>query len=107
MLEKENVELPDLTDGSSEFYIAMKELVRDLSELKDWGNARDMITLLKGLIGAALQKSMDSKKALELTEDEAEAVLKMMIADRQRRFQSNSKVSTATGTGPSSAVLDA
>jgi len=69
----------------------MRELVRNLSELKDWGNARDMITLSKELIGAALQKPMDPKKALELTEDEAGAVLKKMIADRQRRSKATAK----------------
>lgn len=90
-LEKENVELAALSDESSEFYIAMRELVRDLSELKDWGNARDMVTLSKELIGAALQKPMDSKRTLELTGDEAEAVLKKMLVDRQRRSKATPK----------------
>jgi len=62
-----------------------------LSELKDWGNARDMVTLSKELIGAALQKPMDSKRTLELTGDEAEAVLKKMLVDRQRRSKATPK----------------
>ncbi len=90
-LQKKNVQLPDLSDNASTLYLEMKEMIRDLSEQKDWGNARDMITLSKELIGQALLKSTGSNTALELDNDDALNILKKMLAERQRRSKASVK----------------
>lgn len=84
-LQKKNVRLPNLSDKASALYLDMKEMIRDLSEQKDWGNARDMISLSKELIGQALLKNTGSNTALALDDDDALDVLKKMLAERQRR----------------------
>jgi hypothetical protein len=84
-LQKKNVRLPNLSDKASALYLDMKEMIRDLSEQKDWGNARDMISLSKELIGQALLKNTGSNTALALDDDDALDVLKKMLTERQRR----------------------
>ena len=54
-LQKKGVSVLDLDDASSTVYIDIKELIRDIAELKDWVNARDMVTLSKEMIGRALR----------------------------------------------------
>jgi SpoVK/Ycf46/Vps4 family AAA+-type ATPase len=79
-LKKKNVEVESWTDGASDFMIEMKELIRDLAELPDWGNARDMVTLSKEMISTALLKSnnanFESQPNLKLSSTEALGVVK-------------------------------
>lgn len=84
-LQKKNVQLSGLYDNTSTLYLEMKEVIRDLSEQRDWGNARDMITLSKELIAQALLNGTALNDALELSDDDALNVLKKMLADKQRR----------------------
>jgi len=85
-LQKEGVSVVGFDDTSSTVYIDIKELIRDIAELKDWGNARDMVTLSKEMIGCALRSSNSSAGgALEISGKEAVDVVKKMLQDRQRR----------------------
>ena len=83
-LQKEGVSVIGFDDTSST-YIDIKELIRDIAELKDWGNARDMMTLSKEMIGYALRSSNSTAGALEISGEEAVDVVKKMLQDRQRR----------------------
>ncbi|KAF9474773.1 P-loop containing nucleoside triphosphate hydrolase protein, partial [Pholiota conissans] len=53
-LMKKNVEVEGIDDSTSVLYNEMKEIIRDMSELNDWGNARDMITFSKDIINLSL-----------------------------------------------------
>lgn len=81
------------TDESSGVYIQMKELIRDMSELADWGNARDMITVSKEMVNTALISSRHANPSLTpiLSGDDALAVMKSILAGRQRRSNIPSK----------------
>ena len=84
-LQKEGVSVIGFDDTSSTVYTEIKELIRDIAELKDWGNARDMVTLSKEMIGCALKSSNSTADALEISGEEAVDVVKKMLQDRQRR----------------------
>ena len=85
-LRKEGVSVIGFDDASSTVYIDVKELIRDIAELKDWGNARDMMTLSKEMIGCALRSSSSTAEGpLEISGEEAVDVVKKMLQDRQRR----------------------
>jgi len=87
-LIKKQVKIDDWDEESSAFWVEIKELIRDLMELPDWGNARDMMTLAKEMISVALLKgSMDPNPSGELllSSDEALNVVKNMVNDKKRR----------------------
>ncbi|KAH8103941.1 P-loop containing nucleoside triphosphate hydrolase protein [Cristinia sonorae] len=90
-LDKEKVDLPGLGDDTSDLYDDMRELIKNLAELKDWGNARDMMTLSKELINRALLSGVTSSTALVLSENDALDVMRKMLQDRQRRSRVASK----------------
>ncbi|KJA27918.1 hypothetical protein HYPSUDRAFT_51406 [Hypholoma sublateritium FD-334 SS-4] len=86
-LGKNKVVIDNLDDRTSRVYTGMKELILDMSELQDWGNARDMITLSKRLAASALLSLTDLPDGANarLSADEALAITKKMLQDRQRR----------------------
>jgi len=85
-LQKKGVSVLGLDDASSTAHIDIKELIRDIAELKDWGNARDMVTISKEMIGRALRSSTNTAGgALELSGDDAVDVVNKVLQDRQRR----------------------
>ncbi|KAF8159714.1 P-loop containing nucleoside triphosphate hydrolase protein [Crassisporium funariophilum] len=84
-LQKKKILLDDLNDEASAFYMEMNELVRDLSELPDWGNARDMMTLSKDMFSKALLKGGNANTMVSLAQSDALDSVKKMLADKQRR----------------------
>ncbi|KAF8957451.1 P-loop containing nucleoside triphosphate hydrolase protein [Flammula alnicola] len=83
-LQKKKVAIEGLENESSPLYLEMKELIIDLSELKDWGNARDMINLSKEMVGRALKDSSANVEP-KLSDSNALDILRKMLQDRQRR----------------------
>ncbi|KAF8159698.1 P-loop containing nucleoside triphosphate hydrolase protein [Crassisporium funariophilum] len=90
-LRKKNVQLAGLDDVESKLYADMKELIRDISEMPNWGNARDMITLTKDMVGLALRKDDNSSLVIHIAASDALDLLKKMLTDRQRRSKINIK----------------
>ncbi|KAH8103940.1 P-loop containing nucleoside triphosphate hydrolase protein [Cristinia sonorae] len=85
-LEKGNVLVEGLGDESSDIYHDLREVIRDMSELNDWGNARDMKTLSKELVNRALLSGGNgTSSSLGLSGEDALKVAKKILADRQRR----------------------
>jgi hypothetical protein len=100
-LQKEGVSVIDFDDASSTAYIDIKELICDIAELKDWGNARDMVTLSKEMIGCALRSSNSTAGgALEISGEEAVDVVKKMLQDRQRRTNITNNLNRRPGRVP-------
>ncbi|KAF9470256.1 hypothetical protein BDN70DRAFT_734635 [Pholiota conissans] len=90
-LSKKNVEVEGIDDSTSVLYNEMKEIIRDMSELNDWGNARDMITLSKDLINLALRQPATSGAQLQILGSEVLDVMNKLLIDRQRRSKIASK----------------
>lgn len=89
-LKKKNVQTDGWDSGnSSAENLEIKELIRDMSELPDWGNARDMITISKEMINKALVSLTSAEPGAYpmLSGDDAVGVMKNALADRQRRSQ--------------------
>ena len=84
-LKKKSVNISGWHDESSEYMVEIKELLRDLAELPDWGNARDMMTLSKDMVGKALLQGGNAQESLKVSAKDALDVIKKMIEERQRR----------------------
>lgn len=84
-LKKKGVGISGWHDESSEYMVEIKELLRDLAELPDWGNARDMVTLSKDMIGKALLQGGNTQESLKISAKDALDIVKKMIEERQRR----------------------
>jgi hypothetical protein len=84
-LQKKNVRIDGIDEKSSPFHSEMTDLIYELSELKGWGNARDMVTLSKAMVNHALLKGDTPANTFTLTEEEAIEIMKKMLVDRQRR----------------------
>ncbi|KAJ7773271.1 P-loop containing nucleoside triphosphate hydrolase protein [Mycena metata] len=87
-LEKGDVHLED--SGSQD----MVDVVEEMSRLSSWGNARDMKTISKKMIGVALRSSNAGDKKLALKKKDALDCLKAHLEGLQSRI--------VTTPGPSS-----
>lgn len=75
-----------IKDPSSSLYDNMADLISQMSELPDWGNARDMITLSKSLIGTALRNAKaDASPMIHLDGSLALKALQDMLDERVKR----------------------
>jgi hypothetical protein len=88
-LEKSSVTVAALEKVNSEDYKRLLELVRDLSSLPSWGNARDIITLAKDMVAVAFTRpeASDSNDSDLLSLSAAEAIgciERMLTAHRSR-----------------------
>jgi hypothetical protein len=86
-LKKSSVVLEGWGEDSSDFMVEMKELLRDLAELPDWGNARNMVTLSKEMSNKALLRGSDKQESLKISAADALGIVKGMIDGRKRRAQ--------------------
>ncbi len=86
-LKKSSVVVESWGEDSSDFVVEMKELLRDLAELPDWGNARDMVTLSKEMSNKALLRGSDKQESLKISAADALGVVREMIDGRKRRAQ--------------------
>lgn len=86
-LEKKRVVLDEISDPSSQNYMKMLAVVKMLSDLADWGNARDMTTLSKKMVAIAYLKDDESNSdgMLKLSGDEAVLCMKNMLEERRGR----------------------
>ena len=86
-LAKNQVMIDSLDDPTSMVYVGIREVIMGMSELKDWSNARDIITLSKALASRGLLSLKDLPAGADacLSADEALNVTKKMLQDRQRR----------------------
>jgi len=83
-LQKMKVTIDNKDSVTSE----MKEMIRDLSELPDWGNARDMVTASKAMI----QKALLNQPPRVLSGEDVLNELRKILENRQRR----SKIAPST-----------
>ncbi|KIM42882.1 hypothetical protein M413DRAFT_26853 [Hebeloma cylindrosporum] len=87
-MQKKNLTLPGLEDRFSPLSRTLSDIFVDFSSLESWGNARDVLTLAKTLIGLALQEDEGTKgKDSSLTLDPAKAIqaAREMLSTRTER----------------------
>lgn len=88
-LRKMKIEVPDLDDPESHVYAEMERVIRTLSALPSWGNARDMKTLAKKMIQRAYISGspVDDNADVDfvLPEEEALPIVREMLSEQVDR----------------------
>ncbi|KAJ3507971.1 hypothetical protein NLJ89_g6009 [Agrocybe chaxingu] len=98
-LKKNNVEI--IEDGEDDdspvdVEVELKGLIEDLSQLPDWGNARDMMTFSKGLVNLALLKDSASSGSLKLSGRDIINAMEKMTSTAIARANPNPQPSNST-----------
>ena len=86
MVKKQSVQMPEMTDPGSEIHAKMVGLVEEMSALPSWGNARDMKTLAKTLVGFVFKTKATSPNPLAISEDDVYHLTKVMLKERKDRY---------------------
>ena len=96
-IEKEDVQCPPLVDPGNKVHKEMVVLLKQLASLPSWGNARDIKTLAKNMIGSVYRTQSLSSDALAISEDEILRHTKVMLQERKDR-STNLPSNTTSGT---------
>jgi hypothetical protein len=107
-MQKKNITLPGLEDRSSPLSRALSEIFIDFSSLESWGNARDVLTLAKKLVGLALQEdkgAMGKDSSLILDPAKAIQAAHDMLSTRSERQPSTTLQQPFSLNNPMSAPL--
>ena len=84
-VQKRSIQTPALTDPRSKIHGQMVDLIEEMSKLPSWGNARDMKTLAKTLVGFVFATEATSPNALAISEDDVLRLTKVILKERQDR----------------------
>ena len=86
-LRRRNLIIPELHEAESLLQTQMYELFEKLSGLTSWGNARDIKTLAKSMIGAVYRDNTSKSPDLPLVLSPEEMIkcVQSMLKDRQSR----------------------
>ncbi|KAI9763908.1 MAG: hypothetical protein M1840_009020 [Geoglossum simile] len=87
-IEKQDIAVAALRDPGSALNSEMLGLLGDLSNLQNWGNARDVLTLAKTMINSTFRASTAPKDPLVLSPKEVLACTRAMLTDRTSRSNS-------------------
>lgn len=84
-IQEKNIQTPALTDPNSQIHGKMVNLIEEFSALPSWGNARDVKTLAKTLVGFVFKAHVSSPDVLAISEDDVFHTTKAMLKERQER----------------------
>ena len=98
-VEKEEILSPPLADPGSKVHKEMVILLKQLASLPSWGNARDIKTLAKNMIGSVYRTQSLSSDVLAISEDEVLRHTKIMLQERKDR-STNLPSNTTSGPPP-------
>ena len=84
-IEKEDIQSPPLVDPGSKIHKEMVLLLKQLASLPSWGNARDVKTLTKNVIGSVYRSQSLSSDPLAISEDEILRHTEIMLQERKER----------------------
>ena len=88
MLEQKAISVPAFLAPNSSASMEMRELFRELSRLPFWGNARDVQTLAKNMIGSVFKSMSDNtgmSSQLDLSAGDALQCARTMLDERRER----------------------
>lgn len=97
-IEEQDIQSPPITDPESDIHTEMVVLFKRLASLPSWGNARDIKTLAKTMIGSVFRSQSSPSGALAISADEILRHTKVMLQERQDR--STNLPSTSAGGIP-------
>jgi hypothetical protein len=87
-LRKKKIHLEEMDESSSPVYMEMEDLVKDMSRLPSWGNARDIKDLANQITSLAYKKAASgggSKAKLVVAGDEAIGCARSMLLKQRDR----------------------
>ena len=84
-LQKKSIDVAALRNHNSIQYQEMIHLLRNLSRLPFWGNARDVQTLTKRIVGCAFKAMNSPTMPLALTPEEVLDCMRTMLAEREEK----------------------
>ncbi|KAK4694124.1 stage V sporulation protein K, partial [Lecanoromycetidae sp. Uapishka_2] len=84
-IQQQKIQTPPLTDSNSKIHVKMVDLLKRLSVLPSWGNARDMKTLAKTMVGSVFKTMTPLSPALVLSESEVLFHTETMLKEKLNR----------------------
>lgn len=81
-IEEQDIQTPTIMDTKSKFHKEMVVLLKQLASLPSWGNARDVKTLAKTMIGSVFKSQPSTSDALAISTDEILRHTKTMLQER-------------------------
>ena len=84
-IQKNNIQTPALTDPDSGIHVRMVGLIEEFSALPSWGNARDIKTLAKTLVGFFFKNKATSPDTVAISEDDLVRLTEVMLRERKER----------------------
>ena len=97
-IEEQDIQTPSIMDSESRLHKEMVVLLKQVASLPSWGNARDIKTLAKTMIGSVFRTQASTSDALAISADEILRHTKTMLEERKDR--STNLPSNATGGIP-------
>ncbi|KAI9676184.1 MAG: hypothetical protein M1817_000929 [Caeruleum heppii] len=97
-LRTRNIVMDELGEVESTIYQELGELIKQLSDLPSWGNARDVKILGKSIMGVVFKQapvSDDIKAPLTLSETDALDCTRKMLIERKARDRRNTQPATS------------
>lgn len=83
-LKKKSITCPALDDQSSSDYATMRTLIEKLASIPGWGNARDVKTLAKTMVGTVFKSTNRSRS---LSSDDALRLTRTMLKEKTERAE--------------------
>ena len=84
-IQQQEIETPPLADTQSEIHQEMVRLLTQLAALPSWGNARDIETLAKTMIGSVFRSKTSATDVLAISSIDVLHYTKIMLNDRKGR----------------------
>ena len=88
-IEEQDIQTPSITDPDSTLHENMVALLKQLISLPSWGNARDIKTLAKAMVGSVFRTSASTSDALTISTDEILRQTRNMLQERSDRTVSS------------------
>lgn len=84
-IEEQDIQTPSIKDPKSKFHKEMVVLLKQFASLPSWGNARDIKTLAKTMIGSVFRTQTSNSEALAISADEILRHTRTMLQERKDR----------------------
>ena len=84
-IEEQDIQSPPITNPESKLHQDLVVLLKQLASLPSWGNARDIKTLAKNMIGSVFRSQLSSSDALAISADEILRHTETMLQERNDR----------------------
>lgn len=84
-IEEQDIQIPPIMSPESKVHKEMVVLLKQFASLPSWGNARDIKTLAKTMIGSVFRSQSSTSDALAISADEILHHTRIMLQERKDR----------------------